>query len=68
MAYSFEDIGRSWKSTLVFIVALGATLFALTYLDGTGRFETHDSVLWWLGSLIAIVALVTTYVRQEKEG
>jgi len=67
MAYSFEDIGRSWKSALLFLVALGATLFALTYLDGSGRFETHDSVIWWLGALIAIVALVTTYVRQKDE-
>jgi len=52
---------------LVFLVGLGATLFALTYLDGSGTFETHDSLLWWLGSLIALVAVVTTYVRQERE-
>jgi len=65
--YSFRDVGRSWRSTLVFLVGLGATLFALTYLDGSGTFETHDSLLWWLGSLIALVAVVTTYVRQERE-
>ncbi len=66
MGYSLDDVGKSWRSTLLFLVAVGAALLAMTYTDGA--FGVYESVLWWMGALIAVVALVTTYVRQREDG
>ncbi|MDY6779640.1 MAG: hypothetical protein SV760_03660 [Halobacteria archaeon] len=59
-----DGVGESWRSTLAFVVVVGFVLTLVTYADGS--FDASDSALWWMGTLIALVALVTTFVRRSS--